>query len=537
MCQQPSCTAKRGSGNRLDLHHIRPERLGGTEDPSNLVTLCEVHHKAVHSEFHAFYPDKYGVLRRMNHRFLKTLSIIRKFARVDDGYDLRPYIHFLTGNTQFRLGQLKTIRAALAGQDVLFITPTGSGKSVCYQLPGLLAHEPTLVISPLKALMKDQVQSLRRKKIPTTYINSDLTFTEKQQRYQFTARNLFSFIFVSPERFYATKDPGISKLLRPYSYLVIDEAHEIEMWGMAFRPSYRKLGEVRRRLGSPPVIALTATASLSTQQYIVQSLELIDPKIIVTGFVRNNIKIYIHKPGTLIAGDNPFTNQKRAVSKYSYLSNLLKLRPDQKVLIFVQTVNHGNELLIKLRADEIAAEFYYGARDSMDKACIQDRYRGVAGPHFNVLIATSAFGMGIDIPDIRIVVHWTPALSLTDFAQQIGRAGRDSKPSEAHLLYEKKDDGLLRFMSGRPMQTTGFKEKHSYEDDDLQKVSEKLNDQVEAMLGLLKVANGTEWQYIREYFGEDRPSFWERRGRQIVDSILTVFSISLVLLFFHLITY
>jgi len=183
-CQYPGCELSRIHGDRIELHHIKPEQFGGRETPDNLISLCNIHHKNMHVEFHAFYPDSRGILYKMAVLTKRALSSIRRTLGVDGGNDLTPYLLFLTRQKNFRPGQLKTIRAALAGKDVLFVTPTGSGKSVCYQIPGLLGNDPSLVVSSLKALMKDQVESIWSKKIPTTYINSDLSLDEKTKRYE-----------------------------------------------------------------------------------------------------------------------------------------------------------------------------------------------------------------------------------------------------------------------------------------------------------------------------------------------------------------
>jgi ATP-dependent DNA helicase RecQ len=340
-CQFIGCDLSRPKGDRINLHHILPEQFGGKETPDNLITLCDIHHKNMHVEFHAFYPDSQGILHKMNRLTRKTLSSIRKRLGVDDGHDLTPYLQYLTKYRTFRPGQLKTIRAALEGKDILFVTPTGSGKSVCYQLPGLLGEHPSLVISPLKALMKDQVESIWSKMIPTTYINSDISTDEKNKRYGFIKDRLYKFIFVAPERF-ESRDPLTSLLYNKYSHLVIDEAHEIVMWGMAFRPSYRKLGELRSKLNNPPLIALTATASKQTQKKILESLGINNAEVVVTGFYRSNINISIHTSGILDVDDN------LTLGKFAYVRNVIKNHTSGKILIFVPTINIGDEIYKQL---------------------------------------------------------------------------------------------------------------------------------------------------------------------------------------------
>lgn len=523
-CQWDDCDLSRKNGDRVNLHHIVPEQFGGKETPDNLITYCDIHHKNKHVEFHAFYPDSQGILYKMNALTKKALSKIRRALGVDDGYDLRPYLYFLTKHNNFRSGQLKTIRAALAGKDVLFVSPTGSGKSVCYQMPGLLSDNPTLVVSPLKALMKDQVESIWSKKIPTTYINSDINGEERKKRYEFIREKLYKFIFVAPERF-DSKDPKTVFLYNEYSHLVIDEAHEIEMWGMAFRPSYRKLGTLRERLGSPPIVALTATASKETQYNIIESLNMQNAEVIVTGFFRSNIKILTHEAGVL---DN---NGNYTIGKHDYIKSIIGQSYGQKILIFVPTVKSGEELLENITESGVESELYHSKLDKKTKMEIQNKFTGAQKPGLNVLISTSAFGMGIDISNIRHVIHLSPALSITDYTQQIGRAGRDGLQSYAHLLYNQRDFGLLEFMAELPLKTSRFKEMHQYDDDDLERVRAKLKQQVADMFTLIEQPEGEEWQYILNYFGEVPPSFWEQNGKVIVDTLFFGLAIFIIVLF------
>lgn len=509
-CQELGCESTRQNGGIMQLHHIKPEQFGGLDIPSNLITLCDIHHKNMHAEFSAFYPDSQRVLRRMNFQMQSLLSHIRNMARVDDGLDLKPYLHLLTGQNTFRLGQLEIIRAASKGQDVLFVTPTGSGKSACYQLPGLLSNKPSLVISPLKALMKDQVESIWRKKIPATYINSDLSLKERQNRYHFIVNNMYKFIFVAPERF-QSKEPETNSLYsNNYAHLVIDEAHEIEMWGMAFRPAYKSLGDLRQKLSRPPIIALTATASKSTQQHILKALDAQNAKVIVTGFYRPNIKIIIN---------SKFGEE---LGKFKHVEQIIRNHPNEKILIFTPTLNRGSELLDYLKQKEIDVNFFHSKLDSKDKMRLQNLYTGTEKPELQILISTSAFGMGIDIPNIRHIIHLAPALSLTDYVQQIGRAGRDGQQSYAHLLFDLGDEGLLKFIADKQLKQPGFQQKHSYSDADMAQVKNKLHSQINDMMKLIYQPSGNEWKYIQDYFGETQFSTWQFYGKKTLNLGLIV---------------
>jgi ATP-dependent DNA helicase RecQ len=389
-CQSPECELSRMNGDQMNIHHVLPEQFGGTEDPSNLITLCDIHHKAMHIEFSAFYPDSQSVLFKMNYLLNRFNSRTKRLFGVDDGHDLQAYLKLLTGHEKFRPHQLEVIRAALKGRDVLFVTPTGVGKSLCYQLPGLLDRKPTLVISPLKSLMKDQVEGLWRHKIPATYINSDLSDIEKKQRFAFIQQHLYKFLFVAPERFFKSSDIQNEYLYQPYSHLVVDEAHEIDLWGKTFRSSYRQIGTLHERLGKPPVIALTASASIVTQDYIVSNLGLHEPLKIVTGFYRSNISI--HKHIASMTADSELTRGKAHI-----LQDIMQHAAPGKILIFVPTVNLGRDVISVLAEDKIEAEFYHSKLETKSKMHIQDRFAGIADPPLRVLVATTAFGMGINI--------------------------------------------------------------------------------------------------------------------------------------------
>lgn len=515
-CQEVDCVSSLANGDKINLHHLKPEQFGGMEVPSNLVALCDIHHKMMHIEFHAFYPDSQNVLKAMNRIMQATRSRLRKLLKVDDGYDLSPFLEYLTGHTHFREGQLRVIRTALSGRDVLFVTPTGSGKSVCYQLPGFIVQDPVLVVSPLKALMKDQVKNIWKKKIPATYINSDLSESEKSRRFIFIKQKMYKFIFVAPERFFKSSSSANEALYQKYGFLVIDEAHSIDLWGKAFRSSYSKIGELHTKIGSPALIALTASASKETQEVIINSLGMRNPEVIVTGFYRENIKIIKH--GASIRKKNGVFTQNRL----NYVTDVLANTSNEKTLIFVPTKKIGHELLQDLRARGFDVEFYFGDLDTKMKMNIQDRFTGLAKPSLSVLISTSAFGMGIDIPDIRNVIHWMPALGIEEYYQQIGRAGRDGKQSFAHLLYQQQDNELLRFLATVSLQNSGFKQEHGYSDEDVDKVRKDIELRLEQMIKLTNVPAGAEWDYILDYFGQTKPAYWERHGMLIVDTILNV---------------
>ena len=239
-CKIAGCDSR----DHLNVHHIMPVKLGGADSPDNLITVCDIHHKGLHIEFSAYYPDSDDVLKRMSTYLRASLSKARLLLRVDDGYGLQAYLEFLTGSKKFRPGQLEAIRAILSGKDVLFVAPTSIGKSICYILPGLIAEMPSLVILPTISLMKDATENIWKSKIPATYINSSLSKAEKTKRFKFIDRLMYKFISIAPEAYFKSNDIRSKKLITTgkYSYFVVDEAHTIKTYGTSFRKSYKDIG-------------------------------------------------------------------------------------------------------------------------------------------------------------------------------------------------------------------------------------------------------------------------------------------------------
>jgi ATP-dependent DNA helicase RecQ len=246
------------------------------------------------------------------------------------------------GVPKLREGQLEPILAALRGESLIAVRPTGSGKSLCFQVPTLARPGTALVISPLKALMSDQVAGLQAKKIPATYINSSLGPDEKRTRYELLERGVFKLLYCAPERFNEdlVRSEEVERVsrLRP-SFLVIDEAHCIDRWGRAFRPDYAKLGALRERLGSPPVLAFTATASPGAQRRILDSLDAGDGRRFISDVDRPNISLVrLSVPST--AGGRRVLNPERA----RIIASMLEALPSGKAMIFVPTVKIGEKL-------------------------------------------------------------------------------------------------------------------------------------------------------------------------------------------------
>ncbi len=346
----------------------------------------------------------------------------------------------LLGVKRFRTPQLEVVLAALRRESLLFVSATGSGKSLCFQVPVLLSRGCGFVISPLKALMNQQVAALNAKKIPGSFINGDLGPREKQIRYQLLRDGAIKFLYCTPERFdpEMVRPSEVQEILRTRpSYLIVDEAHCIDRWGNDFRPNYGRLGAVRSALGNPPVLAFTATAGVASQRRILDSLGIPDARVVVTG---------VNRPNIALARLDDVKDDLR----YSVIKSLLGLIPDDRAMLFVPTVKIGKQLQDGLRKLGLDLPFYYsGLATANDRELLLARVTGRAEPRAPAVICTSAFGMGLDVPNVRLVVHWQHPASVEDYLQEFGRAGRDGLPSMAVLFTGKNDVDLLRFMAAK----------------------------------------------------------------------------------------
>jgi ATP-dependent DNA helicase RecQ len=325
------------------------------------------------------------------------------------------------GYPDFRPGQDQAIRNVLSGGDSLTIMPTGGGKSLCYQVPGTLLPGVTLVVSPLISLMKDQVDALDAAGVPATFINSTLPGGEMAARLDAAQRGDIKLLYVAPERFDAE---GFRRRLAsiPVSLLAVDEAHCVSEWGHDFRPSYLRLREVRKLLGDPPVAALTATATEEVRADIVRQLGLRDPAVLVTGFDRRNLVWHV-------------LQAKNDSEKDRLLLRLLKGR-DGSAIIYASTRKAVDALTALINGMGTPAVGYHAGLPDRDRKRIQDEFmKGKV----RVVIATNAFGMGIDKPDVRVVIHYNLPGNLEAYYQEAGRAGRDGAESDCVLLHAHKD--------------------------------------------------------------------------------------------------
>ncbi|MCX7425896.1 MAG: RecQ family ATP-dependent DNA helicase, partial [Planctomycetia bacterium] len=324
--------------------------------------------------------------------------------------------------TSFRPGQKAVIAAVLEGRDCLCVMPTGGGKSLCYQLPAVAMGGLTLVVSPLIALMKDQVDQLTALGIPVTFINSTLSLDEQFARLDDIAAGRYCLAYVVPERFRSARFLE-AVAAAGLKLLAVDEAHCISEWGHDFRPDYARLGHFRRKLGNPTTIALTATATDAVRRDIVEQLDLDDPKTFITGFARHNL---FHEVQT------PKTERQKA----DLLVAFLRKTPGSGI-VYASTRKRTEEVA------QIIAE-HAGRRATVYHAGMLAQDRKVAQESFmegrsEVVVATTAFGMGIDKADVRFVVHYNLPGTLEGYYQEAGRAGRDGKPSQCVMLYHPSD--------------------------------------------------------------------------------------------------
>ena len=430
-----------------DIHHLLPRSMGGSDDLSNLVSLCDGCHASHHPNLSGSLARR--VLERWAVRLAQWLdheNIIPESAR-DFGSTLR-----LFGLQRFRAGQLPIVMAALTGKSVLVVSPTGSGKTLCFQLPAVLRRDISIVVSPLKTLMSEQVSELLIKKIPASYINSDLSRDEKQIRYSLLAQNALKLLYVAPERFFVRnpRERNRLKSSKP-AFLVVDEAHCVDQWGRDFRPEYGRLREVRESLGSPPVLAFTATAGLEMQQRILASMGVKDAKVFVRDVDRPNI--------TLL--------RRRCVpdNRAKEIAQLLKVKMlnGQKAMVFVPSTRVGEKLRSDLANFGHEIPLYHSQLGTAwERQELVKRFTGQSRPVVDQMICTSAFGMGLDIPNVRLVVHWQPPASMEDLLQELGRAGRDGKPAVSLTYHDDMtSDGdvhRLRFMAEKTVETAQLDE-------------------------------------------------------------------------------
>lgn len=331
------------------------------------------------------------------------------------------------GYSTFRVGQEKVINSILHGKDTFAIMPTGAGKSICYQIPALTLPGITLVISPLISLMKDQVDALNSIGIPATFINSSLSYSEVNNRIERTRIGEFKLLYIAPERL---EGEGFCQQLQALkiSLLAVDEAHCVSQWGHDFRPSYRAIASFLKKLTYRPIVAaFTATATEGIKEDVINLLSLRNPNTYITGFNRANL----------------FFSVIRGANKKDYIMNYVQDNKEQVGIIYAATRKEVEVLYKNLMDKGYRVGRYHAGLSEKERTKAQDAF---LFDDINIMVATNAFGMGIDKSNVRYVIHYSIPKNMEAYYQEAGRAGRDGEPSECIILFASQDILLQKFL-------------------------------------------------------------------------------------------
>ncbi len=336
--------------------------------------------------------------------------------------NLRAILHRFWGYDNFRPLQLEISQSVMAGRDTIGLLPTGGGKSLTFQVPAMALEGLTLVVTPLISLMKDQVDSLKKLRIPAAYLSAGMSRNEADYAYERLAQGKLRLLYISPERI--GSQTFINRLRHwDVRLIVVDEAHCISQWGYDFRPSYLRLQTLRENLPGVPVLALTASATPEVVRDIADKLHMSSPAIFARSFSRDNISFLV----------------RATAEKYSTLVNILS-RTRGSAIVYVRSRKKTKEIAEMLVGEGFSATFYHAGLETHEK---NERQEAWQSGETRIMVATTAFGMGIDKPDVRLVVHVDMPSTLEEYYQEAGRAGRDGKPSFAVMLASPRDKAVF----------------------------------------------------------------------------------------------
>lgn len=380
------------------------------------------------------------------------------------------------GYDSFREGQEELIDSLLAGQDVFGIMPTGAGKSLCYQIPALMFRGITLVISPLISLMKDQVAALNQAGVYAAYLNSSLTLGQYFKALDFAKRGKYKIIYVAPERLLTDSFLDFA-VHADISFVSVDEVHCVSQWGQDFRPSYLKIVEFISRLPVRPVVgAFTATATQPVREDVTRILQLHDPHIVTTGFDRSNLYFEV----------------RTAKDKMEQVMQLLREHEGESGIIYCITRKLVEEVYEALKASGIAVTKYHAGLSDEERRMNQDDF---IYDRCSLMVATNAFGMGIDKPDVRFVIHYNMPKNMESYYQEAGRAGRDGEPSSCILLYSGQDVRTNQFF------IENNRENEELSETELEEVIAKDRERLKKMTYYCYTKDCLR-EYMLGYFGE-----------------------------------
>lgn len=381
----------------------------------------------------------------------------------------------LFGYDSFRVGQKSVIDNILAGRDAFAVMPTGAGKSVCYQIPAVLLPGITLVVSPLISLMQDQVQALNEAGVPAAFINSALSEKDYNETIRNAREGLYKIIYIAPERLVTEGFLALAKSI-PVSMVTVDEAHCISQWGQDFRPSYMKIVEFVKMLEKRPIIsAFTATATEAVREDIVCTLGLQDPFTLVNGFDRENLFFQVDKP----------KNKEQYILKY------ISKHGGDSGIIYCATRKNVDKIYELLRSKGISVGKYHAGMDAGQRKKMQDDF---VFDYTSIVVATNAFGMGIDKSNVRFVIHYNMPQSMENYYQEAGRAGRDGLDAKCILLFSPQDIVINRFL-------LDHKEMQDLDPADRDMVRERDAERLQVMERYCYTTECLR-SYILKYFGE-----------------------------------